>query len=199
MAASAGDIIRTAIQWFVDGTDEIVNVHTLRLISGAALGDDDAVMEAIVDILTNELYVDILNLMPDNVLGSSVEGFNLTDPTTMPPKPHAMNGAEVAGNAAARQLTALVCLNGPAPRRQGRSYLPIFSEAALEDDGTWNSGTITELLQYGALLLAPLSNTDLTIERVICHQDGSAPIIPTAGVVPVAPRTQRRRTAGFGS
>jgi hypothetical protein len=199
MAAGINDIIRFALRWFVDGTDEIINVHTFKLVSGALLGDDGDVMDAIMGIMADLLYADIANLMPNNVQGFDAAGFNLTDNTTMPPTANGIDGAETGSEALARQLTALVCLNGVAPRRQGRSYLPIFTESCVNDAGQWTSGPLGAIAAYGGLLLGPMGDSDLTIQRVVCHPDGSLAFVPTATVVPLAPRTQRRRTEGFGA
>jgi len=199
MAAGVGDIVRFALRWFVDGSDEIINVHTLRLLAGTALGDDEAVMEAIVDIMANTLYDEVDQLMPNNVTGFDASGINLTELEVMPPVAQTIDGLEATSESLARQLTALICLNGNQPRRQGRSYLPIFCEQSVADTGAWSSGTLSGLNAYAALLLAPMNNADLTIERVICHPDGTAPFLPTAALVITSPRTQRRRTEGFGS
>lgn len=199
MAITTGDIIRVALQWFVDGANEIVNVHHFEVDdAGATTGDLDF-MTQLAATLAAELYDNILTQMADDILGAAVQGFNVTKTETLPVVDNVIDGTQAGGDAYARQITALVYLNANVPRRQGRSYLPPFTEAAIGDDGGWVSGTVAALADYAVKLTGIITDGDIAVHRVITHPDGSVPLDPTFAGFGAFPRTQRRRTPGFGS
>lgn len=199
MAISTGDILRIAIQWFIDGVDEQVNVHHFEVDdAGATTGDLDF-MTQLATMLAAELYDQVIAQFPDELLGATISGFNVTDNETLPVVANPMDGGGSGAEGYARQVTALVYLNSNVPHRQGRSYLPVFTEDAVEDDGSWTTATLGVLADYATKLTGVITDGDIAVHRVITHPDGSAPLDPTFAGFAAFPRTQRRRTPGFGS
>lgn len=199
MAIAAGDILRVALQWFSDGVDEQVNVHHFEVDDlGASTGDLDF-MTTLADVLRDELYDTVAVHMANNILGSVITGYNVTKSETLPPVSNVIDGQEAAANGYARQITALVYLNTGVSRRQGRSYLPSFHEGAVLDDGSFDPVVLGVLADYGAKLLDIITDGDIAVHRVVTHPDGSSPLDPTFAGFASFPRTQRRRTPGFGS
>lgn len=199
MPIAAGDILRVALQWFVDGSDEQVNVHHFEVDDVGATSGDLDFMTALATMLADELYDGLIGAFADNLIGSIINGFNVTKTETLPPVTNPIDGTAVSEDGYARQITALVYLNTATPHRQGRSYLPSFTEANVGDDGAWVAGTLVGLADYASKLVSSITDGDIAIHRVVTHPDGSAPIEPTFGGFGVYPRTQRRRTPGFGS
>jgi hypothetical protein len=199
MPISAGDILRVALQWFSDGTDEQVNVHHFEVDDVGTSGGDLGFMTQLAAMMLSELYSEVVDQIADNVLGSVITGFNVTDATTLPPVVNPVDGLASAAQGYARQVTALVYLNTGVSRRQGRSYLPSFHEGAVVDDGSWDPSTLLDIAAYAARLVDVITDGDISIHRVVTHPDGSSPLEPTFAGFAAFPRTQRRRTPGFGS
>ena len=193
------DILRIALGWRLNGVDEIINVHTLRVLGGAVLGDDGDVMDALADLLLSELYANVDEVIANDVQGDIITGLNLTEDEVLPPVANPVDGLESTAHSYASQVSGLICLNGNQPRRQGRSYLPPSTEGSVTDGGFWGASTITAFGLYATALLGPMTTADLSVERVICRTDGSLAFTPTSALVMTYPRTQRRRTPGFGS
>lgn len=199
MAIEVGDILRLAFSWLVDGSDQVVNVHTVQVSDLGATGTDIGVFTELVGAWESEVYSAILTRMADNVVGDLVTGLNLTKLEVLPPIANPIDGAGTTADAMARQVTALVCLNGAEPRRQGRTYLPVGKENDFGDNGVWDAATLTALANFGLGELLEIIDTGAGCYRVISNADGSSWFYPTAVVVPTAPRTQRRRTPGRGA
>lgn len=199
MAIEVGDILRVAFQWFVNGTDEQVNVHHFLVDTlGDSTGDTDF-LERMIALIAAEWYSEVVGLIADNVVGALVTSANLTKNEVLATLPNPIDGAYAAAEMLPRQATALVCWNGSTPRRQGRTYLPVFTEGTNTDNGAWESTALAALEAFGAVALDTIFDDDVGVSRVISNADGSSWIFPTAVVIPVAPRTQRRRTLGRGS
>lgn len=199
MPVAVGDILRIALQWFSDGTDEQVNVHHVEVDSlGTSTGDAEF-MDMLAQAFLESLYEPVIEIIADNIIGAIISGFNVTKTESLPPVTNPIDGAAVATEGYARQVTALVYMNTGAPRRQGRSYLPSFTEDAITDDGSWASGVITLLGDYAIGLLSPITDGSVVVHRVVTHPDGSSPLEISFAGVGAYPRTQRRRTPGFGS
>jgi hypothetical protein len=199
MAIGVNDILRVALQWFADGSDEIVNVHHFRVDDlGTTTGDGDFMLQ-LVATLAAELYDQVLAAIANNIVGAAVTGFNVTKNETLPPQTNTIDGASSASDALPRQTSALVYLNTTVARRQGRSYLPPFAEVAMDDDGTWSTDTITVLTDYATKLINPITDGDITVLRMVTTPSGGSAIAPSYAGFSLYPRTQRRRTPGFGS
>jgi len=199
MPVSNGDILRIALQWFSDGVDEQVNVHHFEVDDVGTMSIDLDFMTNLAQLLLDELYDDVANEIADNILGSLITGFNVTDGVPLPPVTNLIDGLATGTEGYARQVTGLVFMNTGVSRRQGRSYLPSFVENAVTDTGAWNSGALTAMLSYASKLTLPITDGDVTIHRVVTHPDGSSPVDISFAGVSAFPRTQRRRTPGFGS
>jgi len=196
---AANDIIRIALQWFSDGVDEQVNVHHFKVDDVGAGANDLDFMTQLATLLLDELYDDVANEIADNILGSIMTGQNITQSTTLPPVVNPIDGLATGTDAYARQITGLVYMNTNVSRRQGRSYLPAFVENAVADNGAWASGALSAMLSYASKLTLPITDGDMIVHRVVTHPDGSSPIEISFAGVSAYPRTQRRRTPGFGS
>jgi len=199
MAIGVGDILRLACQWALNGTDQIVNVHTMRVLDTGTTTDDLDLMLSISSILETELYSFVTGLILDTLVATLIDAVNLTDNTTVPSVSWDADGTRTGEEQMPSQTGGLVFLNGAPLRRQGRCYLPPFSEALGMSGANWGSSALSGLTSFGVALLAPLTDGDVIIERVVCHPDGSSPFIPSSAGVSVAPRTQRRRTPGRGA
>lgn len=199
MPVGVNDIIKIAVHFLIDGLDENLNIHTLRVDDTGGASDDGAFMAALSDLLLDELYSIVQGDMADNVVGTLLTGLNLTDSEILPPTIFICTGTNNTADSLARQVTGLVYLNTGFPHRQGRCYLPPFAENNLDDDGQWGSTTQTHLSNFGLALLDPLTDGSMVVQRVVCHPDGSSPVVPTYAGISLSPRTQRRRTPGRGS
>jgi len=199
MAISNSDIIRVALRWLVNGVDEQLNVHIFKVNDiGTTTSDTDFVTQLAAMLLT-ELYDEILPQVANNVLGDILGAFNLTDNEPVAPVLWAGDGQAGTTDNNALQVTSLVYLNGSVPRRQGRCYLPVFPTGAMDDDGTFDNATLSDVLAFGAALLLPITDTDIEVQRVISNKQGTSILIPSNYGFPISPRTQRRRTQGRGS
>lgn len=199
MAIAVNDILRIALQWFCDGSSEVVNVHHFRVDDlGTTTGDGDFML-ALASMLATDLYDSVIAAIANNVVGGLMTGFNVTKNETLPPQTNVIDGGQSTNDALPRQTSALVYLNTTSPRRQGRSYLPPFTEGNMDDDGTWETGTIAVIADYATKLVNPITDGDIAVLRMVTHPDGSSAIAPSIAGFSVFPRTQRRRTPGFGS
>lgn len=199
MPITAGDILRVALQWFADGVDEQVNVHHFEVDSTGTTSGDLDFMTALAAMLATELYDVVLTNMADNILGSIITGHNVTDNETLPPVTNPIDGTYSSANGYARQVTGLIYMNTNVPRRQGRSYLPSFNEDSVDDSGGWSTGALGTMADYASKLTLPITDGDITIHRVVTHPDGTSPLEISFAGFGAFPRTQRRRTPGFGS
>lgn len=198
MAIEIGDILRVALKWLFNGTDEFVNVLTLAVQDTGSTGSDSAFLEALAAALESELYTQVEGALADQLIGTDMTCKNLTKDEVYAPVDNPIDGTASGADALAGQLAALVYLNGNEPRRQGRTYLPPFAENNLDDDGQWSSGLLGFLLAFAAALLEPLTDGDIAVQRVVTDKDGASYFVPSQAGVSVAPRTQRRRTQGRG-
>jgi hypothetical protein len=199
MAIAAGDILRIALQWFAAGIAEQVNVHHFEVDSVGTTSGDLDFMTQLVAMLGSELYDVVTTAMADDILGGIVTGQNITKTETLPPVVNTLDGTASGDEGYARQVTGLVYMNSGFPRRQGRSYLPSFTEGFVGDDGSWSSGGLAVLADYASKITLTITDGDISIHRVITHPDGSVPVEITFAGFDAFPRTQRRRTPGFGS
>lgn len=199
MAIEVNDILRIALRWLVDGLDEQLNVHTFRVDDvGATTGDEDFLTDLAATLLS-ELYDEITPQIANNVVGDILGAFNLTKNEPYAPVQWNADGAAGTSDNNAFQVTALVYLNGSTPRRQGRVYLPVFPVGAMDDDGTWDVGTLGDLLGFATAWVLPITNGDIAVRRVISNEAGTSVLVPTSVGFPSSPRTQRRRTKGRGA
>lgn len=199
MAVAVDDVVRVALQWFLDGLEEVVNVHTFVVEDMTGVTSDGDFMVDLAALLESSLYDNVVGDFCNNLLGQVITGLNLTKGEVLPPALQTIDGANSAADALPHQVTALVCLNGVQPRRQGRSYLPPFADNNIDDDGTWGATTIAHLLTYGADMLANIDAGALGVQRVISNESGTSFFFPTSATIVTSPRTQRRRTLGRGS
>lgn len=199
MAIAVNDILRVALQWMVDGVDAMVNVHTFRVLDLGGSADDNAFAFNLSQTLEDELYSLVAGSMIDNVVGDVMQIFNLTKGEAVAPVTWGLDGASAGSPSLPRQTTALVYLNGSAPRRQGRVYLPVSAQNLVGDDGNWVVGQIAALASFGLALLDPIVDTTVSVQRVIADHNGLNAIVPTVAGVSLAPRTQRSRTPGRGA
>lgn len=199
MALSINDIARVALQWFIDGTDQVVNTHTLKLLSTVGTPTDLELMLDLATVIFPDLYADVLTWMNDNLVGTLLSGLNLGHPSTLPPVTLVGMDGINDNVSLTRQVTGLVCLNTDQPHIQGRSYLPPFADDATDDTGLWVGDALAALSGYGLLLLDPLVGDVGTWQRVVTDLGGNYGETPVSATVPLAPRTQRRRTPGRGA
>lgn len=197
MSIEVGDLLRVACSWIADGRDTMVNVHTLLVESVGTTSTDTEFMDALADALLDSAYDLITSSMPNNILATTLSGQNVTKDELLPIVAWDADGTAVQ-DALARQVTPLVCYNTATPRRQGRSYLPPFTEAGLEDDGNWGTTTLAAIVAFAAAMMLGISDGDINVYRVVSNLLGTSTLYPTSSTVPVAPRTQRRRTPGRG-
>jgi hypothetical protein len=199
MATQVGDILRIALSWLVDGSEQMVNVHTFEVDDLGGLTDDADIMADLAGSALLDLYTPLLSFVANNVVGDVITAINLTRNTVMPPVAWNADGANTAADALARQLTGLVYLNTVVPRRQGRCYLPPFGEGDVMDTGLWNTLTVAAMAGFGVDLLGTLVGDSVDIHRVVGHSIPTGFSVPTFAGVSLAPRTQRRRTPGRGA
>lgn len=199
MPVEVGDILRVALQWFADGSDEQVNVHHVKVDDVGTAAGDAEFMDGLAQAFLETLYAQVIVEVADSVVGAIMSGFNVTKSETLPPVTNPMDGGQTTDHGYARQVTALVYMNTNVARRQGRSYLPTFTEDAIDDDGGWRAGILTVLGDYAIGLLSPITDGNVEVHRVVTHTDGSSPLEISYAGVGAYPRTQRRRTPGFGS
>jgi len=199
MIAAAGDILRVACEWLIDGTDQIVNVHTLHLLDLGGATSDAELMDMIGVALADELYDTILSTMADNITSTLIRAIDLSVGGVLPPAEWSADGTGSASEVLPHQVTGLVFLNGSQPRRQGRTYLPPLKEDDSTDTGLWSLAAYNAMLNFAATLLDPIGTVDVQFERVISNAAGSSWFLPTQAGVSASPRTQRRRTLGRGA
>jgi len=199
MAFAAGDIVRVALNWVVNDVDSMVNVHPVILQDVTGLSTDVDLVEALASILLSELYDNVLAAVADNVVGTVLTAQNLTTGQPYPATAWGANGESSASELLPMQTTPLVYINGATPRRQGRVYLPAYTENHQLDTGLISSGAMNTLLAFTVSLLDPLTDGTVAFQRVICDRNGNDPELPTYGGVSTAYRTQRRRTPGRGA
>lgn len=199
MAIEVNDILRVALRWLVDGTDEQVNVHTFRVTDLGDTIDDTDFLETLALMLDAELYAEVTDHIANNVLGDIMGVFNLTKNEPYAPVLWAADGVNSGGDNNAWQTTALIYLNGATPRRQARTYLPVMPITVMNDDGNFDPALFDDLLAFTTALLSAISDGNINVRRVISNAAGTSVITPTSGGFPAAPRTQRRRTKGRGS
>jgi len=199
MAIETGDVIRTAIHWLINGTDEIVNVHPFYVNSLIGTPSDAEILDDIANTILGDFYYAVLAGMSDNIAGHIIDFFNLTKNETYSPLDNPLDGTGAAADTLSHQVTGLVCWNTGFPHRQGRCYLPPFTETGVDDNGFWTSGYLGSLTDFAEYALDVMTGDVCTVHRVVCHADGSSVLYPSAATVPTAPRTQRRRTIGRGS
>lgn len=199
MAIEVGDTLRVALSWLIDGADQIVNVHHFRVNDTGANSDpDDFLADLVANVLTT-LYAEVIEYISDNVTGYLVGAYDIDQDLVIAPIDNPIDGGEDAADTTAHQVTALVCLNGPNPRHQGRSYLPPFTEYSIDDNGAWVSAALDQLVYYSAHMLATMDGDEITVQRVISDRGANVVSVPTSAVIVTSPRTQRRRTIGRGS
>jgi hypothetical protein len=199
MSIEVNDILRVALRWLVDGTDEQVNVHTFKVTDLGTTADDLEFLEALALMLDTELYAEVTDHIADNVVADILGAFNLTKNEPYAPVIWAADGVNSAADNNAWQLTELIYLNGSTPRRQGRVYLPVMPISVMNDDGNFDPALLDDLLAFTTALLSAITDGNINVRRVISNAAGTSVITPTSGGFPVAPRTQRRRTKGRGS
>lgn len=199
MAVTVDDIVKVAFQWFISGRDEVINVHTFQVNDLTGVTNDADFMADLAALALSSIYDNIVGNMANQVVGATLSGINLTKGEVLPPVDQNIDGGNSAADIVPHQATALICLNGVEPRRQGRSYLPPFAENNIDDDGEWGATTVTALTGYAINLLAPIDAGALGVTRVVSNPTGTNFFIPSNATIVVAPRTQRRRTLGRGS
>lgn len=199
MAIGVGDVLRVGLSWLVNSADEQANVHTLQVQAKGGGASDADILDEIVNTLLPALYSNVTGLMSNNVVGSVVSLFNLSQGIPYAPLANPIDGSSAVSDALPYQVAALCFMNGATPHRQARVYLPVSVEIESLDSGFWSGGAQTSLTNFVADWLLPMVGTDCTVQRVIATQQGTNPIVPSYGGFATSPRTQRRRTPGRGS
>lgn len=199
MTIENGDILRLALSWRFGGTNQMVNVHTVRVESGGGGGDDEAFMNEVADETLYDLYDIINGAISEVITGDVITGLNLTRDAVLPTVSWNLDGEEVVSDSNPSQTGPLVYLNSGTPRRQARVYLPPFAETQIDGLGTISGAALTALVAFGAYWLAPLVSTSLSLQRVIGTSLAAGFVDPTSAGISLAVRSQRRRTQGFGS
>lgn len=199
MAIEVGDVLRWGCEWLLQGSDTMVNVHTMQVTDvGTTTGDLDFMTAAAV-VLETELYDLITDRCVDDLVATVIKGINLTKGETLPVVNWNADGSNAGTEILPAQTAGLVYLNGDQPRRQGRTYIPAISEVNTMSGLNWGAPVLSALLAFGLALLDPLTDGDIAFRRVICHPNGTSPFVPTSAGASAAPRTQRRRTPGRGA
>lgn len=199
MAVEVGDIVRIACQFFANDADELVNVHTFIVDNLYSITNDTTFMTQLAGCLATELYSHWMSQCTNELQPGILTGINLTKDEVLPPVAWTAAGTVNTNEQLPLQTCALVFLNGVAPRRQGRVYLPAPDETLQQLGGDWVTGAQTALINFVGAIMAPLDDGDVSVERVIATATGASPILPTIGGFSAAARTQRRRTIGRGS
>ena len=198
MASVAGDVLRVALEWLVDGSDQQVNVQHVVLDSVTPGDTDSDIMADIAAGFLASVYDEVLTFITDKAIGQLMTGQNLTQATILPPTPNNIDGTN-AGEILPLPVTALVFYPTTISRVQGRTYLPTFTEDALTDSVNWLAATVTALTAFGVGSIAPITAGGTSFHKVIRFtQTGVGTYNPDVFGIPVAPRTQRRRTPGRG-
>jgi len=199
MTAVAGDIIRLAFEFIVGSSDQQVNVWDVELDSVPGGDDDEDIMNKLLAGAAAAFYNEMVVYMSDLVVGNFVRGYNRTQDTVMPVILNTIDGTD-NNPVTPFQVSPLLFFNGVTPRVQGRKYYPVCCEDATDADGDWVATFVADMIAQASDVLANIVSSSLGFHYVVVMDDNPATVMrPTSGGVPLASRTQRRRTLGRGA
>jgi len=181
----------------LDGIGDIINVFHFVVAVNDLLNDDE-VMIGVANIM-DDLYTIINGVVANNVAYESIDGQNITKDELLPSKDWPV--LTVGGNATdmlPEMTSCCVFFRTIKPRVRASKFLPPFTEGGLVD-GALEAATLGLAEDWGDFLVAPLTDTDLTLGYVSFNRVTSVATEIISRVVPARFRTQRRRRLGLGS
>lgn len=199
MPADVGDVIRAAVVWDLDGSDEQCNVHFLKITAASGtISDSD--LAAGVQEYFEDLYTPVLGLMSSRVDHNRIDLYNVTDdsPLTGLPRLSTLDGSN-SSNALPEGTSALVYLRTSAKRRIARKFLPTFGEDT-QDGGELESAALTSCQSFASAWAANFATSSaFDVRAVVYDVAGGIARIPTVGIASGIMAYQRRRRRGRGS
>lgn len=200
MAFEAGNIVRVAVKFLLEGQFDMVNVlHFFVALNDLGVKEDATV--ALRGFL-EDTYAELAIGVPADILGNLFEFYDVTADEPMPPLTW-VDPTPFTGSAESLppQDSQMIYFPTAKPRTQSRIFLPPCIEAT-QAFGVLDSGAQSRLLTFGlALLQDPISlvGGDVELNYVVYSRGDGSHQFPTSVVIPNTIRTQRRRRRGVGS
>jgi len=192
------DVARITAGMLFGGVDDQQNVFHVLKVSGGTI--TDTLFMTHVSVQLDALYAlliarQITTLTYSQITGKLVfGGSDLLPDTAWPVLTAGTNG----GDALPLQCAGLIAGQTTISRRQGKKYLGAFVEVD-NVNGVLSAALLTAIANFGATWIADWVNTGHTYRFGVFNVLSSVftPFVST--LILGAFRTQRRRTAGFGS
>lgn len=197
MALATGDIVRADVIADYNAGSDIVNTYHFRLTTGGMA--ESAAVDRIIEIMESiyavigailPLLYTIRNIRIVNVTqGTDVGNGNIADTTP---------GA-VTGDTQGLQCAFGVSLGTSRLRVRGRKFLGPVCESQVADEGLVTSGPLLDLVDYAAILTAPIVVTGSTWQAGVIATSDSAWLPFISATISPTVVTQRRRRLGVGA
>lgn len=197
MAIVNNDIIRLAVVWDLDGSDEQINTYHVRVQSPPASLVD--LYADITDYL-EDLYAEVRQNSPNELVHNRVEIYNVTgDNPELPIGALVLLNGTSTAERMAEGVAPLVFARTSVKRRIGRKFLPVATEENL-DSGVWASTAFSRMQifagKWASIFTAP---NGTVFEALVGSSLAMGFSVIAQAVASPRPGYQRRRRIGRGS
>lgn len=200
MATNVGDVIRIAAKQTYASVHDIVNAHHFVVIATPTPNTNVALMQDVSEKLSlawDEIKADTTS----GQVPAIIEGYNITQdfPLGQISWPGPYTAGTATGDAMPTDDCALVLWGTDVKRRQGRTYLGVFTEAQ-HSGSRWTAGLQSDIALWALQLRDenPLPEGSELRLVVYSKSAGAHSLITSVRVQPVVAQ-QERRKLGRGS
>lgn len=198
MATQPGDIIEAAARAEINGSDDIVNSYQFRFEEETELSDGNTVND-IIKVL-ELIYVIVEALQSTFVLYKDIRITNKTQQQLLGTVAwDTVSQGTAVGDAIPPGVAALINFSTTISRVMPRKYFGGFTVANLDQDGTWDTALVAEMVDIGDILLAPITVQNRVWQYGYLSPKTLAFEIPVSAVTNDVGAYQRRRKPGRGS
>jgi hypothetical protein len=155
MAIAIGDVIRVVAK-FANLADDVLNVY--HVLIGGDVAPSDSAFFSELESLLDSAYTAIQSLIHQDIDLVEVACYNVTqDEFVGTCGMGTFAGGSASGKKSPPQNAALVLFNTDVLRSQGRKFLPPMATVNIQDDGTVEGASLTDIGDYAAEMLFGLS------------------------------------------
>ena len=192
------DVVRITAGMLFGGTEDQQNVYHVLKVSGGSVADTVfmADVAAQLEVMYTFLVArQITTLSYDQITGKKVFGGSDLMPDTSWPT---LTTGALTADGLPLPVAALIAGQTTGSRRQGRKYLGGFTEVD-NVNGVLQTTLVTAVVNYGAAWIADFVSGGNTYRFGVFNVLSTVFTPFVSALILGAFRTQRRRTAGFGS
>lgn len=198
MATQQNDILEAACRAEINGSDDIINTFQFRYEDAAPLSEANTItdMVAVLELI----YVIIEALQSSFVLYKDIRLTNKTQDILLGTVPwDTVDQGTAIGDAVPPGVASYISFSTTIPNVRPSKYFGGFTVANLDQDGTWDTALVAEMVDVADLLLAPLGVQGREYRYGYLSPKTLAFEIPVSAVTNDVGAYQRRRKPGRGS